>query len=127
MALIVVADDEYLLAVMLADILENEGHEVVIASHGLDALERIRARRPVLVITDFMMPLMTGLELARAIKADQEIADLPIILTSGAQGAIGRQHGELFAAVLDKPYKNEVLLAIVNGILADASDAKETN
>jgi CheY-like chemotaxis protein len=126
MALIVVADDEHLLAAMLADILEDEGHEVVTASHGQDALERIRARRPALVITDFMMPLMTGLELARAIKADQEIADLPIILTSGAQGAIGRQHAEHFAAVLDKPFKNEELLAVVNRVLADALDANET-
>jgi CheY-like chemotaxis protein len=126
MALIVVADDEYLIVAILAEILEDEGHEVVMASHGQDALERIRARRPALVITDFMMPLMTGLELAQAIKADQEIADLPIILMSGAQGAIGRQHGELFAAVLDKPYKNEALLAIVNRILADASDPDET-
>lgn len=125
MALIVVADDEYLIAAILADILGDEGHEVVMASHGQEALERIRARRPALIITDFMMPLMTGLELAQAIKADQEISDLPIILMSGAQGAIGRQHKELFAAVVDKPYRNEALLAIVNRILADASDANE--
>jgi CheY-like chemotaxis protein len=118
MALIVVADDEYLLATMLADILEDEGHEVVTASHGVAALERIRARRPALVITDFMMPVMTGLELAQAIRADQDLADLPIILVSGAQGAIGRQHGELFAEVLDKPYRNEALLAAVERVLA---------
>ena len=118
MALIVVADDEHLLAFMLADILEDEGHEVATAAHGQDALEQIRTRRPALLITDFMMPVMTGLELAQAIRADQEIADLPIILVSGAQGAIGRQHGELFTVVLDKPYRNEVLLEAVNRILA---------
>ena len=118
MALIVVADDEYLLATMLADILEDEGHEVVTASHGQIALEKIRARKPALVITDFMMPVMTGLELAQAIRADQDLADLPIILVSGAQGSIGRQHGDLFAVVLDKPYKNDDLLAGVERILA---------
>jgi CheY-like chemotaxis protein len=117
MALIVVADDEYLLATMLADILEDEGHEVVTASHGLIALEKIRARKPALVITDFMMPVMTGLELAQAIRADQDLAELPIILVSGAQGAIGRQHGNLFSHVLDKPYKNEAMLAAVESIL----------
>jgi CheY-like chemotaxis protein len=103
---------------MLADILEDEGHEVVTASHGQGALEKIRARKPALVITDFMMPVMTGLELAQAIRGDQELADLPIILVSGAQGAIGRQHGDLFVEVLDKPYKNETLLAMVERILA---------
>ena len=118
MALIVVADDEYLLATMLADILEDEGHEVVTASHGMVALEKIRARNPALVITDFMMPVMTGLELAQAVRADQELADLPIILVSGAQGAIGRQHNDLFIDVLDKPYKNDLLLAAVERILS---------
>jgi CheY-like chemotaxis protein len=121
MALIVVVDDEYLLATMLADILEDEGHEVVVASHGQDALERIRARRPALLITDFMMPVMTGLELAQAIMADQEIAGIPIVLVTGAQGAIGRQHGEFFTEVIDKPYDNDALLAMVERILSERS------
>jgi CheY-like chemotaxis protein len=90
---------------------------VVTASHGQDALDRIRARKPALVIADFMMPVMTGLELAQAIHADQEIADLPIILVSGAQGNIGRQHGDLFIEVLDKPYRNEHMLEVVGRIL----------
>lgn len=117
MALIVVADDEYLLAALLSDLLEDEGHEVVTAFHGQDALEKIRARRPALLITDFMMPIMTGLELAQAIHADQEIADLPIILISGAQGAVARQHSILFAEILDKPYSNDLLIEAVKRIL----------
>jgi CheY-like chemotaxis protein len=119
MALIVIADDEYLLAAMLADILEDEGYETVLASHGQEALERIRSRRPALLITDFMMPVMTGLELAMALKSDPKTSDLPIILVSGAQGSIGRQHGELFAQVLDKPYRNEELLEAVERLLAN--------
>ena len=118
MALIVVVDDEYLLGALLADLLEDEGHEVVTAFHGQDALERIRARRPALLITDFMMPVMTGLELAEVIHADQEIADLPIILITGAQGAIARQHGDLFAEILDKPYSNDRLIEAVTRILS---------
>lgn len=118
MALIVVADDEYLLASMLADILEDEGHEVVTASHGKAALEVIRERRPALLITDFMMPLMTGLELAQAIRADQDIAAIPIILVSGAQAAIAREHSELFTEILDKPYRNTALIDIVERIVS---------
>lgn len=117
MALIVIADDEFLLAAMLADILEDEGHETVLASHGQEALERIRSRRPALLITDFMMPVMTGLELAQAIRADKEIEDLPIILVSGAQGNIARAHGDLFAEVIDKPYRHEELLLAVERLL----------
>ncbi|MHB1304667.1 MAG: response regulator [Acidiphilium sp.] len=120
MALIVVVDDEFLIANLLAEVLRDEGHEVVTASHGRAALQLIRDRRPALVITDFMMPLMTGLELAQAISTDVEIADVPIILISGAQGSIGRQHGNLFAAVFDKPYDHQELVDAVSGIIGAA-------
>jgi CheY-like chemotaxis protein len=100
-------------ASMLADILEDEGHEVATAPHGKAALESIRERRPALLITDFMMLLMTGLELARTIRADQEISNLPIILVSGAQASIARGHGDLFFSILDKPYKHETILDLV--------------
>src|SRR3546814_3792414 len=86
MALIVVADDEFLLAEMLADLLEDAGHEVLTASQGEAALRLVRERRPELVITDFMMPLMTGLELAEAIRDDPAVSAIPILLVSGAQG-----------------------------------------
>lgn len=117
MALILVADDEYLLAVLLADSLVDDGHEVIIAANGRVALERMRERRPALVITDFMMPVMTGLELAEAVRADAEIADVPIILVSGAQGAVARTRSELFESIIDKPYDNDVLLAEVRRII----------
>jgi CheY-like chemotaxis protein len=52
-----------------------------------------------------------------ALKSDPKTLDLPIILVSGAQGAIGRQHSELFEQVLDKPYRNEELLAAVERLL----------
>jgi CheY-like chemotaxis protein len=110
MALILVADDEYLLATLLADTLTEEGHEVVMASNGRAALERIRERRPALVITDFMMPVMTGLEFAEAVRTDSEIADIPIILLTGAQGSLARQRSELFFAVFDKPYDIKAFL-----------------
>jgi len=116
-ALIVVIDDEYLLAMFLADILEDEGHEVVLAHNGQFGLERIREQRPALVITDFMMPLMTGLELAEAVKADDSISEIPIILVSGAQGYIARERPDLFQAVLDKPFHHDDMLREVRNLL----------
>ncbi len=116
MALILVADDEVLLSDILAVMLMDDGHEVMTAPHGRAALQMIRERKPALVITDFMMPLMTGLELAQALKADAELADLPVILLTGAQGDIARRHHELFRAVIDKPYKPGELLAFVKTI-----------
>jgi len=110
MALILIVDDEYFLAKMLADILEDEGYEVEMASNGKVALKAARDKKPALIITDFMMPAMTGLELAEAVRADRGISDTPIILVSGAQGAIARKRPELFHAVFDKPYSNYDML-----------------
>jgi CheY-like chemotaxis protein len=117
---ILVVDDEFLVAEMITCLLEDEGYEVAQASHGRQALTMIQADRPALVITDFMMPLMTGLELAQALKATPHYRDLPIVLMSGAQGAIARDHHELFAAVFDKPFRNGLLLEQVRNLVGEA-------
>jgi CheY-like chemotaxis protein len=117
MALIVVADDEFLLTEMLSAFLGDAGHEVLTAANGQMALRLVRERRPQLLITDFMMPLMTGLELANAIRADSEIAGLPIVLATGAQGTQARRHADLFQQILDKPYNVQRLLDLVNALV----------
>lgn len=118
MPLIVIAEDEFLIADVLVIMLEDAGYEVASASHGKAALTLVREKRPSLVITDFMMPLMTGLELAQAIRADGELAHIPVMLVSGAQGSIGRAHPDVFDAVLDKPYNENQLLETVSRLLS---------
>ena len=118
MAVVVIAEDEFLLADLLASILEDSGHKAWSAPHGVGALKLVRAHKPDLVITDFMMPLMTGLELAREIRADDTISSTPILLVSGAQGSIGRAHPDMFNAVLDKPYSQTALLEVIGRLLA---------
>jgi CheY-like chemotaxis protein len=117
MALILVVDDEYLLAMMLADMLEEEGHEVDTAPNGRAALDLAHRQKPALIISDFMMPVMTGMELAEAVRRDGDLEGTPIILLSGAQGSIARDRPELFDVVLDKPYRRDVLLGAVTGLL----------
>lgn len=117
MPLIIIAEDESLIAQVLAIMLEDAGYEVLAAPHGRAALTLIREKRPALVITDFMMPLMTGLELAQAMKNDETLSEIPVILTSGAQGGIGRAHPQMFDAVLDKPYEEANLISTVDALL----------
>lgn len=117
MALIVVADDEMLLTEMLTAVLEDAGYEVLAAAHGKAALDLVKENQPRLLITDFMMPVMTGLELAEALRQDSQFTELPILLVTGAQGAVARRHPELFTQVLDKPYNIQKLLDIVGGIV----------
>jgi len=110
---IVVAEDEFLIADMLVVSLEDAGHVVHSAAHGAAALHLAREHQPDVIVTDFMMPLMTGLELAEAIRADGALRHTPILLVSGAQGAIARERADLFDLVLDKPYDIDRILEAV--------------
>lgn len=119
--IIVVAEDEFLIATMLVAGLEDAGHEVRSAANGVWALDLIRAAPPDLVITDFMMPQMTGLELAQTIKADPALAAIPIVLVSGAHGPFARSRTDLFDHVLDKPYAMERLIDVAEALGGGAS------
>ncbi|QVW26836.1 response regulator [Pseudomonas hormoni] len=115
---ILVVDDEYLIADILCYALEDEGFMVVKASNGQKGLEVFERERPALIITDFMMPVMDGLEFAKAIRALPSVNHLPIILISGAQAHICMKRSNLFNAVLEKPFNIDSILATVRGLLA---------
>lgn len=120
MTTILVVDDEYLIADILSFALEDEGFSVVTASNGrkgLDALDRVK---PALIITDFMMPAMDGLEFASAVRALPSLLQVPIILISGAQAHIGMQRPDLFDAVLPKPFNIDAIIAEVRKLLRSA-------
>lgn len=117
MALIVVAEDESLVADMLADFLQEAGYEVALAPHGAAALKLLLQRRPALLISDYMMPLMTGAELAEAVRKHPDLNGLPILLVSGAQAHLAQSRPDLFNAVLNKPYTPTQLLKMVHGML----------
>jgi len=112
---ILIVDDEYLIADILGFALEDEGFLVEKASNGRKALEALKEKRVELVITDYMMPVLNGEELVRAIRDELELPDLPVILMSGAQASQGRP--ELFAAVFDKPFDMDQLIAKVRELL----------
>ncbi|WP_219265657.1 response regulator transcription factor [Pseudomonas sp. Xaverov 259] len=116
MTTILVVDDEYLIADILSFALEDEGFMVVTASNGRKGLEVLDRERPALIITDFMMPVMDGLEFATAVRALPN--QLPIILMSGAQAHIGMQRSDLFDAVVAKPFNIDLIIAEVKKLLA---------
>jgi CheY-like chemotaxis protein len=117
MTTILVVDDEFLVADVLVFALEDEGYRVFRASNGSKALEILTREPADLVITDYMMPTMNGLELAETIRLQADGHAPPIILMSGAQAHIARRHGGLFAAVFDKPFKVADLVSCVRDII----------
>jgi CheY-like chemotaxis protein len=84
---VLVADDEPLTAEMLALMLAFRGYEVVCAHNGAEALDRARRERPDIVLLDVFMPALEGDEVARALRADPELAGCPVVLISSADEA----------------------------------------
>jgi CheY-like chemotaxis protein len=67
---------------LLVQMLTDAGHRILKAVHGADALAVIERERPDLVVTDMMMPVLTGVELCRRLKATTDTGGIPVILMS---------------------------------------------
>jgi CheY-like chemotaxis protein len=116
MSLILVVDDEFGILELLEAALTDEGHRVPTATNGRVALERIRAERPDLVITDFEMPLMGGAELLQAIAADAELATIPTIVMSSLPEATVAERCPSYTAFVRKPFRIAALLELVGDL-----------
>ena len=82
--IVLVVDDQERNLQVVATVLSMTGYEVVLASSGDQALKRIAARTPDLILLDVLMPEMDGLEVCRQIKADERWVEIPIIFLSAA-------------------------------------------
>ena len=82
MSTILLVDDETDLLELYTDVLEVMGYQVFHAHDGMEALELARRQRPDLIVTDWMMPRMDGVELCLCLLQDPELKDIPIILHS---------------------------------------------
>lgn len=117
---IVVVDDESSIRNVLSSLLEDKGYLVHCAQNGKEGLRLVKSVLPALVITDFMMPEMSGKELALAAKSDASTADIPIILMTGAHLADDLERHTLFLRVLEKPFSAPLLLEEVARLLEKA-------
>ena len=126
MTTLVVVDDESLVTDFLTFLLEGEGYTVHAAGNGKEAMDVIGRVRPALVITDLMMPVMSGLELAKVLRGHNEFAQLPVILCSAASHAIAQEDRPLFSAVLQKPQAPAALLDVVARHVRTAEDDRAT-
>ena len=121
-ARILVVDDELSNAEVLALILHEEGFQVMVAGDGRQALERIEEAAPDLLITDYMMPGMSGVELARAVRQLPRHRNLPVLLMSGAAASMLNAHARDYNAYLRKPFDIEELLRAVQALLTRPLD-----
>lgn len=117
MAKVLIVDDEHSQAEVLMMLFTLDGFEVAVAVNGKDALERLDEVRPDVIVTDYMMPVMNGGELARRVRASPQYTNLPIFLTSASEARQIEHHAEHFNAFLRKPYLYDDLLALVKQVL----------
>jgi DNA-binding response OmpR family regulator len=114
---ILIVDDEFGLAEMLREMLSDQGYHVTLAINGRLALEILAEETIDLVLTDMMMPVMDGEELAAAIRSDQHRRATPIIMMTSLPAAVRKSNG-LFDAVLRKPFSPDLLLETMDACLA---------
>jgi len=112
---ILIVDDEYGLGEMLRELLVDVGYEVSLAINGYRALVQLQNRTFDVLLTDVMMPVMGGPELARALRADPRHQHLRILFMTALLSA-GPSDERLYDAILEKPFTPEHLLATLEAV-----------
>ena len=121
---ILIVDDSPTERFYLTDILARAGYEVTTAVNGGEAIDKIRAERPQLILMDVVMPGTNGFQVTRAISRDPELSALPVIICSSKDQETDRIWGMRQGAkeYLVKPVDPARLLAAIAS-LATSGDA----
>lgn len=122
MLVVLVVDDEYGIARLLEDVFEDEGHRVLLAGNGRQALDRAAEQRPDLVLTDFMMPVMDGAALIEAMAADPALAGIPVVVMSSMPEETVAARCPGYAAFVRKPFQIFDLIDLVAGLASGGPD-----
>jgi two-component system phosphate regulon response regulator PhoB len=117
--LVLVVEDEAALATMLRYNLEKQGYRVEEAADGQEALMRIAETQPDLVLLDWMLPAMSGLEVCRQIRRRSTTRDLPVIMVTARTEDQDAVRGLNTGAddYITKPFSMEALLARMRALL----------
>jgi len=115
MSKVIVIDDEPFILMMIEDKLKKAKIEVVTLRESRNALDIIKKEKPDLIILDWMMPELSGIELCKMIKSDPDVSSIPIfMLTAKGQDSdeqLGLQCG--VARYITKPFSPKSLLEMI--------------
>ncbi|MBP6776934.1 MAG: response regulator [Piscinibacter sp.] len=122
---VLIADDEPNILISLEFLMKREGHDVLLARDGSEALAAIRRERPALVLLDVMMPGMTGFDVCQAVRADESLAGVKIVLLTakGRDTDIAKGLALGATAYMTKPFSTKELAARVRELLLDPGAA----
>ena len=112
---VMVVDDDVPILQVVDDILSTEGFEVRAVPDSRSAVANARDFRPDVALIDLSMPGMDGVEVARAMRADPALANVPIVMMSSHPDVRTRAKEAQVAVVLRKPFSVTGLLRVVRG------------
>ena len=120
---ILVADDETHILHVVSLKLRNAGYTVLTARDGQEALEMAQSEKPDLIITDYHMPMLSGLELCRRLKQDPATSEIPAIMLTARGYQLDPSDTEQsgILRMLSKPFSPRQLLTTVNEVLLNAA------
>lgn len=116
---VLIADDEIHIIHVVAIKLRNNGYEVIAANNGVEAYDLACREKPDIVVTDYQMPLMTGIELITKLRKDEQTKDMPVILLTARSFAVSQEQQESLgvSACLSKPFSPKELLKTIQDTL----------
>lgn len=114
---ILIVDDEFGILEVLESILSDAGFTVISAINGQEALARLQKTVPDLVILDFMMPLLDGAGVIKAMRADKRLRAVPVLLASALPEKTIADRCNGYNVFLRKPYKTERLMEEISRLL----------
>jgi DNA-binding response OmpR family regulator len=116
---ILIADDEQNIVISIEFLLRREGFEVLVAGDGEEALAKVRAERPDLVLLDVMMPKMNGFDVCQALRADPDLSRHahPDADRQGRDTEVSKGLGLGADGYMTKPFSTKELLAEVRKLL----------
>jgi CheY-like chemotaxis protein len=115
---ILVIDDDPALLELASELLSGDGHRVLVASSGEDALVMVRAIRPDLILLDYFMPKVNGVAVIERLKADTATRGIPVVaITSGTAADAKKLSQAGSVASILKPFEPSEFLRVIADIL----------
>ncbi len=116
---VLVVDDEVHIVHVVAIKLRNNGFEVIAADNGAEGLKLALSEKPDIIVTDYQMPVMTGIELVEQLRRNEQTKDTPVIMLTARSFAIPQQQQDelRISGCLSKPFSPKELLGNIEDIL----------
>lgn len=116
---VLVVDDEIHIVHVVSIKLRNNGYEVISAENGAEAFDLACSEKPDIIVTDFQMPVMTGLEFVQKLRQSEQTKEIPVIMLTARGFAIEDDSKEQLqiSEFLSKPFSPKELLRTINDIL----------